>query len=328
MDELEKPQTTLRDTLESQFDAVEQATPPETRTDDRPRDDVGRFAPKPKEEAVQAKAEPQAAPQAPPWNGPSTWRKEYRPLYDKLASGQPLTAQEAQQLAKYTNERENDFKTGVSTYKAEAQRAKDVQEALTPFLPELQAANIHPAQWIKQLGQAHYALAKGPPALKLQVFRELAQQYGVPLGAVLQDPQQVPPIVQELMGEIARLKNDVTGVTTWRQQQEESSLSSEMQKFADDHPNTFPVVRGTMAQLLEAGLAHDLNSAHDKAVWMHEETRGQLMPQSPKANPVPQARARAVSPKSATPSGQVATTTAKDRRALLEQSFDELGGRV
>lgn len=318
------PQTTLRDTLESQFDAIEQAAPTEVPADTRARDEAGRFAPK-KEDVAPATQAPPQAEQPPQWAGPSTWKKEYRPIYDKLAAGQALSPDEAKKLAQYNVERENDFKTGVSTYKAEATRAKEIQDAVTPFLPELQAQGIHPANWIKQLGQAHYALAKGAPELKLQVFRELAKQYGVPLGAVLQDPQQVPPIVQELMGQLNDLKQQVGNVATWRQQQEETSLSSDLQKFAAEHP-MFETVRGTMAQLLEAGLAHDLKSAHDKAVWMHEETRGQLMAtQTPKPNPVPQARARAVSPRSATPSGQVVTAAAKDRRATLEEAFDQLG---
>lgn len=331
----QQPQSTLRETLEAGFDAAEQAAPLEiTQTDTRARDEAGRFAPKQKEEAT---AQPQAAPapqqqsqpQQPQWAGPSTWKKEYRPIYDKLSQGLPLTADEAKQLAKYNVERENDFKTGVSTYKAEAMRAKEIQESITPFLPELQAQGIHPAQWIKQLGTAHYALAKGAPELKLQVFRELARQYGVPLGAVMQDPQQVPPIVNDLLQQLAELKQQVSGVTNWRQQQETTSLSSEIQKYANDTQNYphFETVRGTMAQLLETGLAQDLKSAYDKAVWMHEDTRGQLMAtQTSKPNPVPQARARAVSPRSATPTGQVTTATAKDRRATLEDAFDQLGG--
>ena len=334
--EQQQPQTTLRDTLEASFDAAEEAVPQEVAQAERVRDEAGRFAPKPKEEAqpvAKVEAKPPVATQPPEqpqqWTGPSTWKKEYRPLYDKLNAGLPLTPDEAKKLAQYNLERDNDFKTGVSTYKAEAMRAKELQDAIAPFMGELQAARIPPGQWIQQLGQAHYALAKGPPALKLQVFQELARQYGVPLGAILQQPNQVPPIAQELMQELAQVKQQLGAVTNKFAQQEETSLSSEIEKFAADTQNYphFQAVRPTMAQLLETGLAHDLKSAYDKAVWMHEDTRGQLMAQAaPKPNPVPQARARAVSPKSATPSGQVQAAGAKDRRAALEQAFDELGG--
>lgn len=317
---------TRRDALESAFDEVEQAAPAElAQTPARARDEVGRFAPK-------TEPQPQAAevPQQPQWAGPSTWKKEYRPLYDKLAAGQPLTPDEAKKLADYTNQRENDFKTGVSTYRTEATRSKEIQDAIAPFMSELQANNLHPAQWIKQMGQAHYALAKGPPELKLQVFRQLAQQYGVPLGAVLQSPQQVPTIVNDLLGQIAELRQQVSGVSNWRQQQESTSLTSEIAKFETDVQNYphFQALKPLMAQLLEYGMAHDLNSAYDKAKWMNEDTRGSLVA-PPKPNPLPQARARALSPRSATPSGQAVTTGAKDRRSLLAENMDQLeGGRV
>jgi hypothetical protein len=325
------PQNTLREQLESSFNEVEQAPPQELG---QPRDEVGRFAPKPKEEAKPA--EPQAAQpaqqQQPQWAGPSTWKKEYRPLYDKLANGQPLTADEAKKLAQYTNERENDFKTGVSTYKSEAMAAKELQEAITPFLPELKANGLNPGQWIRQLGQAHYALAKGTPELKLQVFRELARQFNVPLAAVMQNPQQVPPIVNDLLGQIQELKQQVSGVASWRQQQEQTSLTSEIAKYANDKQNYphFEAVRGTMAQLLESGLAQDIPTAYAKAVWMQDDTR-EAMQQAlaPKPNPAAKAKARAVSPKSATPSGQVQTGGAKDRRAVLSEAFDAVdSGRV
>lgn len=338
---MDTPQTTLRDVLEANFDSAEPTIPPEVAsvpsTPSQPRDDVGRFAPKAKEEVavepVAAKEVPvAAAPQAQAWSGPSTWKKEYRPLYDKLAAGQPLTADEAKKLAEYTNQRENDFKTGVSTYRGEAQAAKELQDAITPFLPQLQANNIAPAAWIKQLGSAHYALAKGTPELKLQVFRELAQRYGVPLAAVMQQPGQVPNVVNELMGQINELKQQISGVTTWRQQQEETSLTSEVQRFAQDK-KTYPFFeecRGTMAQLLETGLAQDIPSAYAQAEWMVPEVREQKLlsasQQGQRQNAVQSARASAVSPKSVTPSGQVSTSGAKDRRAVLDDAFEQAGG--
>jgi len=342
MSEIEQPQTTLRETLEANVNAAEAGTLPtiEEARDARPRDEVGRFAPKPKEEAPKVEAKPsqeaqpqQQQPQQQQPQRPTTWKKEYLPIYDKLAQGQPLTPDEAKKLAEYTNQRENEYKTGVSTYKAEATAAKELQEAITPFLPELQANGIQPASWIKNLGTAHYVLVKGNPEQKLQMFRMLAQQYGVPLAAVLQQPEQVPPIVHDLMGQIQKLQQQVTGVTTWRQQQETTSLSSQIAKFQDatKYPH-FPVVREKMAQLLETGLAQDLDDAYKQAVRLNDELyeaeKLQLAEASRKPAAVAQARAHAVSPKSATPSGQV-TSGAKDRRALLEDRFDSLaGGRV
>jgi hypothetical protein len=95
----------------------------------------------------------------------------------------------------------------------------------------------------------------------------------------------------------------------------------------------FQLVREQMAQLLELGLAHDLDTAYEKSVWMVPEAReAQQLASAQQTNRtavVAKARAAAVSPRSATPSGQVATTGAKDRRALLEEALDsQAGGRV
>lgn len=336
MSDIEQPQTTLRETLEANLDASEAGTLPsiEEVKVERPRDEVGRFAQKPKEEVTPKVEAPKVEAQPDPLQAlrPTTWKKEYLPLWDKAATGQPLTTAEWKKLAEYNGQRENEYKTGVSTYKAEATAAKELQDAITPFLPELQANGIQPSAWIKQLGQAHHALAKGTPELKMQVFRELARQYNVPLGAVVQQGQ-VPPIVNDLMGMINDLRQQVSGVTTWRQQQETNSLTSEIAKFQDvaKYPH-FPVVREKMAQLLETGLARDLDDAYKQSVRLNDELyeaeKLQAVEATRKPQAVAQARAHAVSPKSATPSGQVATG-AKDRRAVLEDRFDSLaGGRV
>lgn len=336
MSEELQPQTTLRDALEANVAEAEAGTLPtnDEAREARARDEAGRFAPKPKEEVAPV-LEAQPAVQQPQQQRPTTWKKEYLPIYDKLAAGQALTSDEAKKLAEYTNQRENEYKTGVSTYKTEADNAKHLQEAITPFLPELQAHGIEPAQWIKNLGAAHYTLTKGSPDQKLQMFRTLAQQYGVPIGAILQNPQQVPTIVHELMGEIAALKNQFSSVDVWRQSQESNSLTSEIDKYAKDTQNYphFEAVRGTMAQILESGFAQDIPTAYTKAirmqddVWEAEQLR--LTQQSSRAGAVVKAKAAAVSPRSATPSGQVATSGAKDRRSQLEESFDSaVGGRV
>jgi hypothetical protein len=97
------------------------------------------------------------------------------------------------------------------------------------------------------------------------------------------------------------------------------------------------MVREDMAQLLERGLAQDLESAYAKAVRMNDEAfkleQDKLLrsagSQASKAQQVAKAKATAVSPRSVTPSGQVKGTDAKDRRSLLMANLaDAEGGRV
>lgn len=321
-----EPVETRREALEEAFTQAEAGTlQTEEAKAQRARDEAGRFA---KEQAKeQAVVQPR----------PSTWKKEYWPLYDKLNAGQPLTPEEAKKLVEYTHEREGQYKTGVSTYKAEAEQARGLQNALAPYIPELQANGIAPEKWITSMAQAHYALSKGTPEQKLMVFQRLAQQFGVPVGAAMQvaQGQQVPQFVTELMQYQQAHAQQLNELRNWKQQQEQQRqqqemaiLNTEVSRFEDAQkfPH-FEAVRETMAQLLERGLATDLDTAYAKACRLNDDIFPQLQqPHVNKPQIAAQAKARALSPRSATPSGQVVSAGPKDRRAALSEAFDAFGG--
>lgn len=348
-------QTTLRDALTANIDAAEAGTlgqepapaasapvesGPMPATGDRPRDESGRFASK--DPATSPTPAPTAAPQAPEAQPakPSltTWRKDMLPLHEKLAQGVPLTAEEAKRLHDYNIERERQYATGVSTYKAEAQQAKQLQDAMSEFIPALQQNGIEPAQWIQNLGRAHTTLVYGSPEQKLQMFARLAQDYNVPLPAIGQAQQgQLDPTVAALMAEIQHLKQNFGQVSTWQQQQEEAALQKELSKFLDteQYPH-FEQVRETMIRLLETGFAQDPDSAYKAAVrmdeqaWTAEQARqaaAATVQPAAKAAAVQKAKASAASVRTATPSGAVTNAGGqKDRRSLLAEQFETAGG--
>jgi hypothetical protein len=124
-----------------------------------------------------------------------------------------------------------------------------------------------------------------------------------------------------------------------REQEENARLSNEISRVSSDKERFphFEMVREDMAQLLERGLAPNLETAYAKAVRMNDEAykleQDKLLrsasTQASKAQQVAKAKATAVSPRSVTPSGQVKGTDAKDRRSLLLASLaDAEGGRV
>lgn len=347
-----------RDALMAQLDAAEAAqnqtdpvdppTAPEV-TGERTRDEHGRFAPKaadaPVAPAVAAPA-PTEAPTPAPTAAPevptlTTWRKEYLPIQQKLASGQPLTAEEAQKLAAYNVQREKEYSTGVSTYKAEAQQAKQFTDAMAEFMPTLQQHGLNPAQWIQNLGRAHHTLAMGSPEQKLQMFAKLAQDYGVPLAAVQQAQQgEVDPLAMQLMQQLQQMNQRVQGITSWREQQEQQAIQQELAKFSDTtkYPH-FEQVRESMAQLLERGVAQNPDEAYAKAVRLDDslfeadQARQAAAQQQASAASrqaaVAKAKGAAVSVRSATPSGATQAGNAKDRRGALAEAFEAAdAGRV
>jgi pantothenate kinase-related protein Tda10 len=348
----------LRSALEEAMSQAEDGTleAPEEReievNDDPIRNEKGQFVSKQEQEPVaqapaveeETEAEPEQAAEVeytPKVARPTTWKKEYLPLWDKLDKGENLSPDEARKMLEYSTQRETEYKKGVSAYKAEADNARALTEAISPFVPELQKNGIHPAAWINNLGRAHMILSQAPYQQKVELFNKLAQDYGIDLNSAYsgenttqyQDPQSVA-----LKQQIDYLNQQVQQVSSWREQQEQSVLMSEIQRFssdADKHPH-FEVVREQMAQLLENGLANDLETAYAKAVrlndevWQTEQNRllKQATNQASQAQRVAKAKAAAVSPKSVTPNTQAGATDKKDRRSILAEQMGEIGSRV
>jgi len=273
---------------------------------------------------------------------PTTWKKEYVEVWNKMQEGKPLDKAEFAKFAEYANQRESEYKKGVSAYKAEADNARQLTEAIGQFAPELQAQNIHPVAWINNLGRAHMILSKAPYQEKVQMFHRLAQDYGIQLNQdAVQMPEQqyVDPYQQQLMQQLQATQQQVQQLSAIREQEENARLTQEISRVSSDKERFphFEMVREDMAQLLERGLAPNLETAYAKAVRMNDEAykleQDKLLrsanTQASKAQQVAKAKATAVSPRSVTPSGQVSKTDAKDRRSLLMANLaDAEGGRV
>jgi hypothetical protein len=273
---------------------------------------------------------------------PTTWKKEYVDVWNKMQEGKPLDKAEFAKFAEYANQRESEYKKGVSAYKAEADNARQLTEAIGQFTPELQKHGIHPVAWINNLGRAHYTLANGTYEQKLNAFNRLAQDYGIQLNQdALQMPEQayVDPYQQQLMQQLQATQQQVQQLSAIREQEENARLNQEIQRVSSDRERFphFEMVREDMAQLLERGLAPNLETAYAKAVRMNDEAykleQDKLLKsantQASKAQQVAKAKATAVSPRSVTPSGQVSKSDAKDRRSLLMANLaDAEGGRV
>ena len=316
----EQPEVDRRAILEQGFEAAEKGEPVEASG----RDDRGRFAPK-AEESLQ-EAEP------PVWRRPpASWRKDFHEVWQKADP----------KMQEYAWQREEQMRAGVEPLLAKAQFADTMQEAIEPYLPTIQGMGLTPEKAVSALMQADYTLRTAPPQQKMQLFAQLAQSYGINLGAMGANPQAAPqnsvdPLVWQLQNELNNVRGEVMG---WKQQQEmqqNQQLLGEINQFSlkADH---FEEVRPTMIQLLQSGMAETLEQAYDKAIRLNPD----LFEQVSKAQQAEQAakqakeynraakaaRAAAVSVRSATPSANTAPKAA-NRRALLEEAFSETEPRL
>lgn len=338
------------DTTETVVEAVQPAATEapigetaEQRTE-RLRDEKGRFAEgkaKPDVKAVKpadikpAVVAPVAAPVVAKIPKPDSWKKEYQADWDAMTPRQQ----------EYAKAREDQYFKGISTYQQEWKGAKPLLDAVAPFLPELEANNIKPDQWISNLGNAHYTLAKGSPQQKLQMFAQLSRDYGVPLQALF-DPQVAQQYVQQTIQQPRQApapQQDIGSLV--RQELETVRLNDEIQNFEtakDAAGNTlyphYQTVRGDMALLLEAGKAQDLKSAYNMALRLHDDLFEAEQESKRKADDtarqeaqrtaVKVAKGSAVSVRSATPASAGAAPK-KGIRSQLEEAYDQhMDGRV
>ena len=269
---------------------------------------------------------------------PSTWKKEYVNIWEKMEKGEQIDKDDFVKFAEYANQRESEYKKGVSTYKAEADRAKSYENAIAPYAQDLQRRGIQPTQYIENLVRAEQILSNAGYDQKVQVFQKLAADYGIQLNGG--QVTQLDPYTQQLMNQLNQVNQEVSSIKGRFAQEENQRLMNEIERVRSDvekYPH-FDVVREEMAQLLELGKAQDLETAYKKAVRMNDDVwaleQDKLLKDAKqatlKAQQVAKAKAAAVSPKSTTPSGRVTDPSdKKDRRSLLaEQIMADTGGRV
>ena len=310
--------------LEEQLEAAERGEPIEARS----RDEGGRFA-----KPAKVEAEPEVEDEEPPvWRRPpASWKKDFHEVWQKADP----------KMQEYAWQREEQMRAGVEPLLSKAQFADAMQEAISPYMNTIQGLGLQPEKAVAALMEADHKLRNSDPQTKMQYFAQLAQSYGINLGAMQGQaptaaPNSVDPMVYQLQNELNKVRGEVMG---WKQQQEmveNQTLLSEINQFSlkADH---FEEVRPTMIQLLQSGVAQTLDEAYDKAIRLDPTLFEQTLKaqqaevaakQAKEANRVAKtARAAAVSVRSATPGPNTAPKAA-NRRALLEEAFSETEPRL
>ena len=328
MERDEAPQADVTDRraiLEQSLEAAERGEPIEPVS----RDGNGRFA-TPK--AAERADEPQVEEEPPVWRRPpASWKKDYHEVWQKADP----------KMQEYAWQREEQMRAGVEPLLSKAQFADAMQEAISPYMQTIQGLGLSPDKAVAALMDADHKLRNSDPQTKLQYFQQLAQSYGINLGALQgqqgQMPQQtVDPTVYALQNELNKVRGEVMG---WKQQQEmmeNQTLLNEINQFSLKAEH-FEDVRPAMIHLLQSGMAQTLDEAYDKAIRLDpnlfdQVTKAQQAEAAAKQakeqnRAAKAARAAAVSVRSATPGVNTAPKAA-NRRAILEEAFSETESRL
>lgn len=317
-----------RELLSAQFDEVEAAAPEPERAQpaqaEKPRDEVGKFA-----KATAAAPTEEKTEEDPVWRRPpASWKKDYHETWN-LADDK---------LKQYAWQRESEMKAGVEPLISKAQFADQMQEVLNPYMNTIQGLGIDAPKAVKALMEADHALRYSTPQEKRQYFARLAQSYGVNLNEMGNDlPQQaVDPTIYALQNELNNVRGEVMGWKQQQEQQQNQALLGEINNFSQKAEH-FEEARPAMIQLLQSGMATDLNDAYDKAIRLNPElfdavqsgrqAEADAAKRAAANVAAKRARAAAVSVKGSTP-GTVTNTKAQDRRSLLAEQFDNISDRL
>lgn len=278
----------------------------------------------PVEAATTVTQETEPAPEPPVWERPpASWKKDY---HEAWQTADP-------KLKEYAWQREEEMKAGVQPLLSKAQFADQMQQAIEPYMNNIRGLGIEAPQAVKALMEADNILRHGSAQQKQQYFATLAQQYGINMGEVQTQP--VDPNFYAIQNELAQVRGEVLN---WKQQQEAAqnqALLNEINQF-QTKAEYFEEARPTMIQLLNSGVAKDLDDAYQKAVRLDENLSSKIQQsQQAKAEAAKResankaakaARAAAVSVRSSTP-GVNTATKAQDRRSMLLEQFDNVAER-
>lgn len=194
---------------------------------------------------------------------PRTWRPE------AVASWASLPPAVKAEVLK----REEDMFKGIEGYKADAKFGQAFKSVIDPHLPLLRQHNINPVAQVKGLMDAHVMLATGSAEQKAALFRKLADDYGVDIGAI---PERVyvDPQVSALQKQTAQLQEKLTGWEAKAVDEARGKIQAEIDSFASDPKHTyFNEVANDMVGMLKSGAAATLKEAYDKAIWLNPATR-------------------------------------------------------
>lgn len=311
----------IRSVIAAEMDKHEAAEENAENNAENKRDDNGRFKKAESDTAETADTQDQAervetpAQARNPW---ASWKKEAQSALSQLPP-------ETQRMIQ---EREEQFHKGIEQYKQDAYQGRSLNKALAPHLEYLNQVGVAPEQAISTLIQAEKLLRTSDPQTKTQMFMKLAHDYGIDVNSLTNVP--FDPYKYQLEQQLASQQAMLQQITQSRQIAEEAQLGQTIEQFAQGH-EYFDEVRETMADLLDKGLAADLNDAYTKAVRLNDDVFSRTTQNSGQVNPIQRANNAAKAAKAAavsvkgSPNGGLRPSEAKSTEEAVRNAMAALG---
>ena len=256
-----------------------------------------------------------AKPARNPW---ASWKREAQTVLSQLPS----------ETQKLIQEREEQFHKGIEQYKQDAFQGRTLNKALAPHMEYLNQVGVAPETAISTLIAAEKVLRTADPQTKTNMFMKLAHDYGIDVNSLTNIP--FDPYKYQLEQQLQAQQAQLAQIMQSRQIAEEAQLGQTIEQFAQTH-EYFDEVRETMADLLDKGLASDLNDAYSKAVRLNDDVFSRTTQTSGQVNPVQRANNAAKAAKAAavqvkgSPVGGLKPTEAKTTEEAVRNAMAALG---
>lgn len=188
----------------------------------------------------------------------NSWKKEAAAELEKLPD----------HVQKHIIERETQFHKGIEQYREAANFAKTIDKSISPFKDYLNEMQVTPDVAFQNLLKTEHTLRRGSPQEKIEMMQKLVHDYQIDLGALINTPYD--PNYMNLKSQLEWTKNQLESSNDFRQSHEDAQIQSSISEFGQQH-EYFDDVRTTMADLLEKGLANNLEDAYVKAIRLNDD---------------------------------------------------------
>ena len=246
-------------------------------------------------EQTEESVEEEQAPELEAISAPKHWPKEEQEIFNAW------DANVQHQVMDRYKAMEGDYTKKTQALAKYKKRNESLDEIYGPFRDDFQRAGMDEVAATRQLLAAHKYLREDPQ----QALKWLAQSYGVDLKAVNDDTaiedEYADPQMKAMQQQIAQLQGTITN----QQQQAQNMQKQEVQAMIDNfqtakdadgnlkHPH-FDVVQNQMSGLISSGVAKDIASAYEMAVYANPETRAKVLDEKVKNETKQEVKAEAV----------------------------------
>ena len=290
----DEPKTpTLKETLQAAMQGEDTLPePPAEKMEEVQKEEE---QPKETEEVAEQEQVEKQAPELEAISAPKHWPKEEQEIFNAW------DANVQHQVMDRYKAMEGDYTKKTQALAKYKKRNESLDEIYGPFRDDFQRAGMDEVAATRQLLAAHKYLREDPQ----QALKWLAQSYGVDLKAVNDDTaiedEYADPQMKAMQQQIAQLQGTITN----QQQQAQNMQKQEVQAMIDNfqtakdadgnlkHPH-FDVVQNQMSGLISSGVAKDIESAYEMAVYANPETRAKVLDEKVKKETKQEVKAEAV----------------------------------